>query len=124
MDGKERIIRLLKREEIIEVQHTNFHEKETWVGEGYERVKASQVEMIKKHYADYNADKDYVLWIVADFYYPFTAVIQGNVEVRKINGEKIEVPQLTRTPYINKKYSAGIDEKRSKTVIWRSVSFS
>ena len=34
MDGKERIIRLLKREEIIEVQHTNFHEKETWVGEG------------------------------------------------------------------------------------------
>ncbi|MFR5030426.1 MAG: hypothetical protein ACLUCI_03655 [Blautia hansenii] len=102
MDGKERIIRLLKREEIIEVQHTNFHEKETWVGEGYERVKASQVEMIKKHYADYNADKDYVLWIVADFYYPFTAVIQGNVEVRKINGEKIEVPQLTRTPYINK----------------------
>lgn len=102
MDGKERIIRLLKREEIIEVQHTNFQEKETWVGDGYERVKASQVEMIKKHYADYNADKDYVLWIVADFYYPFTAVIQGNVAARKSNGEKIEVPQLTRTPYINK----------------------
>lgn len=24
--------------------HTNFHEKETWVGDGYERVKESQVE--------------------------------------------------------------------------------
>ena len=44
--------------------HTNFHEKETWVGDGYERVKASQVEMIKKHYADYNADKDYTVEIL------------------------------------------------------------
>ena len=44
--------------------------------------------MLQKHYADYNADKDYVLWIVADFYYPFTAVIQGNVVARKVTEKK------------------------------------
>lgn len=83
--------------------HTNFHKKEIWVGDGYERLKASQVEMIKKHYADYDVDKDYVLWIVADFYYPFIASIQGKAEVRKRNGEKIEIPQVIRNPYPNKK---------------------
>ena len=83
--------------------HINFHKKEIWVGDGYERLKASQVEMIKKHYADYDVDKDYVLWIVADFYYPFIASIQGKAEVRKRNGEKIEIPQVIRNPYPNKK---------------------
>lgn len=83
--------------------HTNFHKKETWIGNGHERIKENQIEMLQKHYTDYDADKDYVLWIVADFYYPFTASIQGKVEVRKRNGEKIAIPQVIRNPYPNKK---------------------
>ena len=57
--------------------HTNFHKKETWIGNGHERIKENQIEMLQKHYADYNADKDYVLWIVADFYYPFHSCDSG-----------------------------------------------
>lgn len=83
--------------------HTNFHKKETWIGNGHKRIKENQIEMLQKHYTDYDADKDYVLWIVADFYYPFTASIQGKVEVRKRNGEKIAIPQVIRNPYPNKK---------------------
>ena len=104
--------------------HTNFHKKETWVGDGYKRVKASQVEMLKKHYADYNADKDYVLWIVADFYYPFTAVIQGNVVARKSNGEKNRSSTTHSYSIYKQKYSAGIDEKRKKTLVWNPINFS
>lgn len=94
---------LFKKEKIIKMIHTNFHEKQTWIGNGHEMSKEQQVEIIKKHYADYDVDKDYVLWITADFYYPFTSEIQGKVQVRKRNGEEIEIPQVIRNPYPNKK---------------------
>ena len=85
------------------MQHTNFHKKERWVGNGHETCREQQNEMIRRHYSDYDADRDYVLWIIADFFHPYTAVIQGQVQIRKGNGEEIEVLQITRTPYPNKR---------------------
>jgi len=84
------------------MQHTNFHKKDSWIGNGHETCREQQIEMIRRHYSDYDADRDYVLWIIADFFHPYTAVIQGQVQVRKRDGEEIKVSQLTRTPYPNK----------------------
>lgn len=85
------------------MQHTNFHKKEGWIGNGHETCKKQQIEMIKRHYPDYVIDRDFVLWIVSDFFYPYKAMIQGQVQITKSNGKEIEILQVTRKPYPNKK---------------------
>lgn len=67
-----------------------------------QKYKLRQDEMIRRHDAEYT-EKDWVLWIVPDFFYNRNArVITGTIEVKR-NGEPMEIPVILRNPYPNKK---------------------
>lgn len=84
--------------------HRGFNKRENWLKNGYQHVKASQTEMIKRAYPDYDQDNDWVLWIVPDLFHnrEFMKLV-GEIEVKKKDGSVLEIPHVVRTPYYNKK---------------------
>ena len=91
------------------MKHFGYTNKETWHKNGYESVKARQIEMIKRHYPDYT-ESDWVLWIVPELFRHYYAYeIVGTIQVMKeVPGETgtvletLDIPYSLRTPYPNK----------------------
>ena len=83
------------------MKHKNMNDPSTWYGNGHIEFRNSQIEVIKKHYSDYD-ENDWVLWIIPDLFYKFKADITGTIKIFLKNEETLEVPYLTRSPYPNK----------------------
>lgn len=66
-------------------------------------IKNEQIKMIKKHYKQYKSD-DWVLWIVVELFHKYKVKdLTGTIEIKKNDGNLIEIPFVVRTPYPNKK---------------------
>jgi hypothetical protein len=87
------------------MKHRGLNKTDKYYKDGYKYVKAKQVEMIQRHYVDYS-EKDWVLWIVCDLFHNYSVEdIIGLIEIKKKNGDLIEIPYILRTPYPNKRIS-------------------
>lgn len=63
----------------------------------------SQEEMIQRAYPKYNQKKDWVLWIMLEFYHDKKIDhIECNVEIKKKDGSCLDIPYMVKQPYPNK----------------------
>lgn len=86
------------------MEKTNFCKREGFSDKGFEITKESQIEMIQRAYPDYDAKNDWVLWLVFDLYHDKKPENTNcSIEIKKDNGEILEIPYVVRKPYPNKR---------------------
>lgn len=94
------------------MQKNDFNNPSSWVGNGFESMKRMQIAMIKKAYPDYQEDKDYVLWVIPDFYHPYACdKVTAKINILKSSNNAFGMSEIrtsllfsykTRQPYPNK----------------------
>lgn len=79
------------------MKHNNYYKEEEL------ELKIRQIEMIQKHYKDYSPENDWVLWIIPELYHQYKIEnLKGIIEIKKIDGTKLNIPYCLRKPYPNK----------------------
>lgn len=82
-----------------------------------EANKLRQIEMVRRKYSQFDPERDYLLWIIADLYYPDyppkTVFIEGQVIIKTRSGDLRMESQIRRTPYPNK-YISQVSGKQGR----------
>lgn len=79
------------------MKHNNYYKEEV------PELKNRQTEMIQTHYKDYSSENDWVLWIIPEIYHQYKIEnLKGSIEIKKLDGTKIDIPYCLRKPYPNK----------------------